>query len=118
MHINAAGACRDDEVQGDDGPGMLKVGTLEQLFTAADERVLLALSLPLGASGLVDTPRLRCVMLVFCCVPDAHHHANRDLSSDRWAWLQTNGAAGFRKLAYLGFKRCCDQCCGSDVICC
>ena len=30
----------------------------------------------------------------------------RDLSSDRWAWLQTNGAAGFRRLAYLSDDTC------------
>lgn len=101
MYITTAGECRDDEVEEDDGPGMLKVGTLEQLYTAADKRVLLCLSLPLGATGLVDTPRLQFVILVCCFVSDSHHHANRDLSSDSWAWLQTNGRAGFRQLAYL-----------------
>ena len=60
-YIYAAGQCRDDDVVDGDDTGMLKVGTLEQLYAAADERVLLALSLPLGASGLVDTPRLRYV---------------------------------------------------------
>jgi hypothetical protein len=73
MYINAAVECRDDEVKEDDGHGMLKVGTLEQLYTAADKRVLLALSLPLGATGLVDTPRLQFVILVCCCFHDADH---------------------------------------------
>jgi hypothetical protein len=61
--ISAVGECRDDEVEEGDDPGMLRVGTLEQLYTAADKRVLLSLSLPLGASGLVDTPRIRYVVL-------------------------------------------------------
>jgi hypothetical protein len=62
IYIYVAGECRDDDVEEDDDQGMLKVGTLEQLYTAADKRVLLSLSLPLGASGLVDTPRLRYVV--------------------------------------------------------
>ena len=55
----AAGQCRSD----DKTPGMLKVGTLEDLHAACDERVLLALSLPLGASDVVDTPRIRYVLI-------------------------------------------------------
>lgn len=105
-HTNPAGECRDNELKGDDDPGMLKVGTLEQLYNAADKRVLLSLSLPLGASGLVDTPRLRYVITVCCCSPHAHHPAIRDLSSDRWAWLQTNGAAGFSRLTFLRDDTC------------
>jgi hypothetical protein len=85
---------------------MLRLGTLEQLYTAANKRVLLSLPLPLGASGVVDTPRFRYVILIWCCSPHAHCYSIRDLSSDRWAWLQTNGAAGFRKLAYLSDDTC------------
>ena len=57
----AVGQCRSD----DKTPGMLKVGTLDDLHATCDERVLLALSLPLGASDLVDTPRIWYV-LIFC----------------------------------------------------
>ena len=51
----AAGQSRGDE----NTPSMLKVGTLNDLHDTCEDRVLLALSLPLGASGVVDTPRLR-----------------------------------------------------------
>jgi hypothetical protein len=78
-------------------PGLLKVGTLDQLHSAADKRVLLSLSLPLGAGGIVDTPRLRYVYFHISSVITYLTHLASDLSSDRWAWLQTNGAAGFRK---------------------
>ncbi len=77
MNINAAGQCRDDEVQDDDRLGILKVGTLEQLYNTADERVLLCLSLPLGASGLVDTPRLRYVVVICCCSPHCSQLSNQ-----------------------------------------
>lgn len=99
--MNPAGECRDDEVRQDDVSGMLKVGTLEELYTAADKRVLLSLSLRLGASGVVDTPRLRYVITASHLLPLAHCHLTRDVSSDRWAFLQTDGAPGFRQLPYL-----------------
>ena len=95
--FTAAGQfCLDDATK-----GLLKVGTLDQLYAAADQRVLLALSLPLGASGLVDIPRLRYVILLSCRL-DTNGPPLSDLSSDRWAWLQTNGAAGFRRGAHPG----------------
>lgn len=56
MHL--VGQCR-----GDAKGGLLRVGTLDQLYAAADKRVLLSLSLPLGSSGLVNTPRLPYVLL-------------------------------------------------------
>jgi hypothetical protein len=70
--MNPAGECRDDEAEGDNLSKMVKVGSLEQLYTAADKRVLLSLALPLGASGLVDTPRLRYVITASGYAPLAH----------------------------------------------
>jgi hypothetical protein len=52
------------ELRGAPKTGLLRVGTLDQLHAAADKRVLLALSLPLGASGVVNTPRLPYVPVV------------------------------------------------------
>lgn len=47
------------ELRYDGGPDLLRVGSLDQLYAEADKRTLLSLSLPLGAGGVVDTPRLR-----------------------------------------------------------
>jgi hypothetical protein len=95
--VTAARQCRLDNAT----KGLLTVGTLDQLYAAADEHVLLALSLPLGASGLVDIPRLWYVILL-SCRHDTNGPSLSDLSSDRWAWLQTNGAAGFRRGVHPG----------------
>lgn len=38
--------------------------------------------------------------MFFYMLLDFTHFLFRDLSSDRWAWLQTNGASGFRHNAY------------------
>jgi hypothetical protein len=50
---------------------------------------------------MVDTPRLRYTLHISVFVLILITALYRDLSSDRWAWLQTNGAAGFRRLDYL-----------------
>ena len=39
-------------------PGMLKIGTLENMLQAADERVLACLSLSTASSEIVRTPGL------------------------------------------------------------
>ena len=57
----AAGQCRGDAKT----RGMLKIRTLNQLHDACEDQVLLALSLPLGVSGVVDTPRLRFVVIIY-----------------------------------------------------
>jgi len=60
-------------------------------FHFLSRSVLVGWSIPL-ASGM---------SLHFFFQPHCHHTPFRDLSSDRWAWRETNGAAGFRKLDYL-----------------
>ena len=64
MITNAARQCRSD----DKTPGMLKIGTLNDLHATCNDRVLLALFLPLGASGVVDTPQLRYVLILLSAI--------------------------------------------------
>ena len=78
---------------------MLKIGTLNQLYASCDDRVLLSLSLPLGASCPVNTARLRYVFFISMDLLFTSHYYS-DLSSDRVAWLHTNKASGFRPMIH------------------
>jgi hypothetical protein len=50
----------DDECRGNSKvKGMLKIGTLQDMFMTASERVLNCLSLPMSTSEIVFTPGLR-----------------------------------------------------------
>jgi hypothetical protein len=55
---HVVGQCR-----GDTKNGLLRIGTLTQVHDNPEKYVLLALSLPLGESNVVNTPRLPCVFL-------------------------------------------------------
>lgn len=44
-------------------PGMLKVGTLRELFMSASERVLNCLNLPMSSHQIVHTPGLTYVSI-------------------------------------------------------
>jgi hypothetical protein len=81
--------------------GILKVGTLRDIFNNCDERILACLDLPTSSMDVVATPGLRyntvlllLSTLLICAV------LSRELASDRWAWLQTRGSAGFRRDAH------------------
>jgi hypothetical protein len=41
--------------------GMLKIATLEDIYSACDDRVMLCLNLPLGPSSVFSMPRIRFV---------------------------------------------------------
>jgi hypothetical protein len=94
-HISSVGEFRGKESV----PGMLKVGTLEQLHTDASERVLNCLNLPMSSHNIVGTPGLRHVSLLSIKCPTLTT-AHSELSSDRWTWSQTRGNAGFRPIGY------------------
>ena len=77
---------------------MLRIGTLEDVFDSSKERITACLNLPLGSSAVLETPRLASVFFPSPMLTTYSKH--RDLASDRWAWLQTRGKAGFQKETY------------------